>query len=90
MSDRDELAKVICDACEDDASVIPYDVRAADAVIVAGWRKKPSATEVREWVSANFVVSNGTQVWVEFQGSVDGFTDAILALLEGPTETGEK
>jgi len=52
MSDRDELAKVICDACEDYESDVPYDVRSADAVIAAGWRKKPSKEEVREeWAS---------------------------------------
>ena len=94
MSDYNDLAQVISQetrkyyGLDVGTGSGPRAVYVADVLWAAGWRKKPSATEVRQWVSANFAVSNGTQVWVEFQGSIDGFTDAILALMDGPTEKG--
>lgn len=54
----------------------------ADALIAEGWRKKPSKAEVIEWALSHFGTSNGTQVWVEFQGDADGLSDAILALMD--------
>ncbi len=89
MTARDELARELADflgqtfaRAYDDPTITTIEEPVADALIAAGWRKMPSRSDVAEWVSGNFVVSNGTQAWVEFQGSIDGFTDAILALMD--------
>lgn len=41
----------------------------------------PDEETVSAWVRENFAVSNGTQVWAEFRGSIEELTNIVLALL---------
>lgn len=88
MNDRDDLAQVICDACEDDASDVPYDVRAADAVIAAGWRKKPSRGAVIATLAKEQLLDGYS--WSSVEKLYGTQADAVLALLGGPIETEKK
>lgn len=78
MNDRDELARVLS----------PYDHAtanssvAADVLWSAGWRKMPSREAVIE------AMSNLGVDWLYDDAS--SAADEVLALLDGPTETGEK
>lgn len=96
MSDRDELAEILERSDPEGGShpdyggpEFSYWYPQADAVIAAGWRKKPSREELADLL---------TRVRVDGARPVNGvlsidahsFADAILALLDGPTETGEK
>lgn len=80
MSDRDELAATIKNGGWPSGSEHFYSDDAADAVIAAGWRKKPSRGELK----ALFV---GDQALHYLAPRI---ADAVLALLDGPTETGGK
>ena len=88
MSDRDELAQLLNDSDPEHGVPVPDDddepyafwYDQAEAILAAGWRKKPS----REELTALFV---GDQA---FHYLAPRIADAVLALLDGPTETGEK
>lgn len=56
----------------------------AKAILAAGYRKPtlPSVEDIRAWALNEFGVSNGTQVWIEFQGDPDKFATAVLDLLK--------
>lgn len=60
----------------------------ADALLAAGYRKRPTVTveDVKAWALKEFGVSNGTQVWIEFQGDPDRFATAVLALINGESD----
>jgi hypothetical protein len=72
MTARDELAQLICDACEDYASEVPYDTRTADVLLAAGWRKMPSRDAILSAIDSS--------PWDEDQA------DAVLALMDGDNE----
>ena len=78
MSDRDELAATIRDGGWALDSEHFYSDDAADAVIAAGWRKKPSREELRIAIDRYDSAASHDE----------GLLDAVLALLDGPTETG--
>lgn len=54
-----------------------------NGILAAGFTRRPLLTEekVSAWVRENFAVSNGTQVWAEYMGSVEELTNIALALL---------
>ena len=90
MSDRDELARVLDPSGVEGrhigtahAGLVLHERQAAAIAEVlwsAGWRKKPSRGDL---------IVQLAQFWAG-QHSLETATDAILALLDGPTETGEK
>lgn len=93
MSDRDELANAVgvalANAYDDDAAVT-VEEPVADALWAAGWRKKPS----REAVAR--AVALGLDGWNDYDAASEDYkrellsgADAILALMDGPTETGD-
>ena len=82
MSDRDELAGEIGAALAnayDDDSVVTVEEPVADVLWSAGWRKMPSISELTDCI-----------ISVDDQRDTDLLVAAILALLDGPTETGGK
>lgn len=95
QSDRDELARLI----EADSNYLRdldgygwvLDGKlAADAAIAAGWRKKPE----REAIAR--AIASGLDGWNDFDAASDDYkrellegADAVLALMDGPTEAGE-
>ena len=83
MSDRDELERVLR---QYDMVVGGRAQYAAGALWSAGWRKKPSREAVKS-VLAEMGVDTEADDNDVFHGVV---ADAILALLDGLTETGEK
>lgn len=103
--DRDELARTLDPSRVEGrhigtahAGVLLHELQAAaiaDVLWAAGWRKKPSRDEVARVLA----VSNGWPLdeWEQIITEPISRTltywataDAILALLDGPTETGEK
>lgn len=85
MSDRDELARELSAPglrqqlfAGDPHDFVPE--YAADALWSAGWRKKPSREELRIAIDRYDSAASHDE----------GLLDAVLALLDGPTETGEK
>ena len=87
MSDRDELAATIRGGGWPSGSEHFYADDAADAVIDAGWRKKPSREEVIDALNVSDPIVGGSAFADVHWGAQ---ADAVLALLDGPTETGEK
>lgn len=87
MSDRDELARLLNDSDPEHGVPVPDDddepyafwYDQAEAILAAGWRKKPSAERIAEVIGR--YCSGGLTLVA---------ADAVLALLDGPTETGEK
>ncbi len=95
MSDRDELAHLLehsdpeggslPDECEAEFS---YWYPQADAIIAAGWRKKPSrealirhlanAEVIRNWVDGEWEMPNVIEA--------ERMADAILALMDGGSD----
>lgn len=99
MTARDELAAAIAlgvDGMDEWAFVeAPRDYRAemfdgADAVIAAGWRKKPSRDAIRravlEATSGDYTDTSWAAVRTKSLPSVDRAADAILALMDGDSE----
>lgn len=95
MSDRDELARELSAPglrqqlfAGDPHDFVPE--YAADVLWSAGWRKKPSTEELLA------CVEHAIDQYLREDLPEDGLTesetvtDAILALLDGPTKTGEK
>jgi hypothetical protein len=80
MSDRDELTRLMY-ANADVTNMLDAEC-AADVVWAAGWRKKPSREAVESHLEQ--MEFHWSEPWA---GDV---LDAILALLDGPTENGEK
>ena len=87
MSDRDELAEILERSDPEGGShpdyggpEFSYWYPQADAVIAAGWRKRPSREELRIAIDRYDSAASHDE----------NLLDAILALLDGPTETGEK
>ena len=81
MNDRDELAATIRDGGWALDSEHFYADDAADAVIAAGWRKKPSREALVEAIE-------NSDSWSVQHWSLT-VAEAVLALMDGPTETGE-
>lgn len=83
MSDRDELAREIHDVDYYGLNVgnkVTERARdTANALRAAGWRKMPSVAELTDCI-----------ISVDDQRDTDVLVAAILALLDGPTETREK
>ena len=102
QSDRNELAEAISDRSEYEG--FPPAEEIADYLWSAGWRKKPSREELRKVYILAYAQAPREKVTIPAQlcpDDYDGSTleatsinmepilDAILALLDGPTETGE-
>lgn len=90
MSDRDELAKV-------NSILFKYDQLPGDAFGVrgvladlraAGWRKKPSRGAMIATLAKEQLLDGYS--WGSVEKLYGTQADAILALMDGPTETGEK
>ena len=97
--DRDELAEAISDRSEYEG--FPPADEIADALWSAGWRKKPSREDVAramwnlpvnviDWEELRNLAALNDAEYKEARDYVLEQADAILALLDGPTETGEK
>lgn len=87
-SDREELAEAISD--RSDYEGFPPADEIADALWSAGWRKKPE----REAIAR--AIASGLDGWNDFDAASDDYkrellegADAVLALMDGPTEAGE-
>lgn len=91
MSDRDELAGEIGAALAnayDDDSVVTVEEPVADVLWSAGWRKKPSRGAMIATLAKEQLLDGYS--WGSVEKLYGTQADAILALMDGPTETGEK
>lgn len=98
MSDRDELAEILERSDPEGGShpdyggpEFSYWYPQADAVIAAGWRKKPSREAVEfalyERLGGNVDLGEPFMPDHYNRMKAENLADAILALLDGPTET---
>ena len=97
MTDREEMARAVwaAEGRKPEGFDNPMNVglvrkssETADALWAAGWRKKPERAQVIRALAKEQLLDGYTGGAVErFYGPQ---ADAVLALMDGPTETGEK
>lgn len=98
MNDKEELARDLSNflgqalaRAYDDPAIVTIEEPVAAALIAAGWRKKPS----REAIAGVLEESDPEGGSVPDEGEREfsfwyDQADAILALMDGPTETGDQ
>lgn len=91
QSDRDELARV-AGRTIDDGNYVNGGAgdEVAEVLWAAGWRKKPEQEAIAR------AIASGLDGWNDYDAASEDYkrellegADAVLALMGGPTETGE-